>query len=448
MMKFLKTPLAGFIIFLLLVIGTFVFVRRNHWADVHVYHTAAFSLFKQGRIDLYAPDFADDRIMDYRYTPFFLFLVFPFSFLPYEVAEYTWLWLNIISVILGIIAIKQGFEITATNPRRINLILFLSFLICAKLFFPLIRNLNVHLLILCMVFGAFYLLLGQKKLIAASLMALAISIKIVPVLTLPYFALKKQWLFLSATVVFTVVFNLLPAFYFGADLNFKLLNDWYNHVLVNNEFHELNGPINLSLKGQLERYLVGVDYTKRTFDPDYQNINLVSIPKNQADVIWKISALAMAAGTLFLIWFASKRRNNIHSTNRRAEKSAELNENLSSKFSNGFDSFAYHEFGLMICLSLLIAPRSNGYYFLALFFPLIPFIHTVFRTKSKFNILSFSIIFILTCLLPLIPGRLAHRLMLVLGVDFYTALVLWIALAYNLYKESLAGRNKHAEANE
>ncbi|HEX8267347.1 MAG TPA: glycosyltransferase family 87 protein [Pyrinomonadaceae bacterium] len=442
----MKTLSAGFILGVVLLIGSAFVTSRHHWADVHVYHSAAHSLFNKGRIDLYSADFADDAIMDYRYTPFFLFLVFPFSFLPYESAEYVWLWLNIIAVVPAIIAVKRGFEKTATNPRRIYLILFLSFLVCAKLFFPLIRNLNVHLLILCLIFGAFYFLLKQKKLLAALLMALAITVKIVPVLTLPYFALKKQWLFLSATVVLVVVFNLLPAFYFGADLNFKLLNDWYNHVLVHNEFHEINGPLNLSLKGQLERYLVGVDYSKRTFDPDYQNINVISISKNQADWIWRISVMVMSAGTLFLIWFSSKLRNRIKFSNQNTEKLIDSKDKLSAKMPNQFDSFAYHEFGLMICLSLLIAPRSNGYYFLALFFPLIPFIHVVFRNKSKFNILAFGLILTLTCLLPLVPGRSFQRLLMVLGVDFYTALILWIALAYNLYKDSLSVRDKFAEA--
>jgi hypothetical protein len=445
-MKLVKTLSAGFILGVVLLIGSAFVTSRHHWADVHVYHSAAHSLFNKGRIDLYSADFADDAIMDYRYTPFFLFLVFPFSFLPYESAEYVWLWLNIIAVVPAIIAVKRGFEKTATNPRRIYLILFLSFLVCAKLFFPLIRNLNVHLLILCLIFGAFYFLLKQKKLLAALLMALAITVKIVPVLTLPYFALKKQWLFLSATVVLVVVFNLLPAFYFGADLNFKLLNDWYNHVLVHNEFHEINGPLNLSLKGQLERYLVGVDYSKRTFDPDYQNINVISISKNQADWIWRISVMVMSAGTLFLIWFSSKLRNRIKFSNQNTEKLIDSKDKLSAKMPNQFDSFAYHEFGLMICLSLLIAPRSNGYYFLALFFPLIPFIHVVFRNKSKFNILAFGLILTLTCLLPLVPGRSFQRLLMVLGVDFYTALILWIALAYNLYKDSLSVRDKFAEA--
>ncbi|MDQ4123604.1 MAG: DUF2029 domain-containing protein [Acidobacteriota bacterium] len=435
----MKTPLLGFIIIVLFVIGTALFIQRYHWADVHVYHTAAHSLFNRGRIDLYAADFADDAIMDYRYTPFFLFLVFPFSLLPYEEAEFLWLWINIVAFVPATIAIKRGFEITKENPQRLNLILFLSFLFCAKFFFPLVKNLNVHFLILCMVFGAFYLLLKQRKLIAASLMALAISIKIVPVLTLPYFALKKQWLFLSATVVLTVVFNLLPAFYLGADLNFKLLNDWYNHVLVNTEFHELNGPINLSLKGQLDRYLVGVDYSKRTFDPDYQNVNVVSLSKNLVDQIWKISALLISAATLFLIWFSSKLRNKTNFSKT---------EKPSQKISNQFDSFTYYEFGLMICLSLLIAPRSNKYYFLALFFPLIPFLHTFFRNKSKMNILFFGIILILACLLPLVPGRSLQRLLLVLGVDFYMALVLWIALAYNLYKESLKVRSNLIEATQ
>jgi hypothetical protein len=55
------------------------------------------------------------------------------------------------------------------------------------------------------------------------------------------------------------------------------------------------------------------------------------------------------------------------------------------------------------------------------------------------------LILTLTCILPLVPGRSIQRMLMVLGVDFYTALILWIALAYNLYKDSLSVRNKFAE---
>lgn len=433
-MKFVKTPLMVFILAIVLIIATAFAALRFHWEDVHTYYAAGQSLLK-GRIDLYAADFADSAIMDYRYPPFFLILFLPFCLLPYDLVEFIWIWLNIAAVYLTVIALKHGFEIITPNPTRLRLVLFLSFFPSAKYLFMLLQHFNVHLILIGLVFGTFYLLLKQKQILASVLMALAISFKIVPILVLPYFALKKQWLFLSMTAVFIVAFSLIPAFYFGFELNFQLLKDWYYHVMVNNEFHEINGPLNLSLKGQLERYLVEIDYIKRTFDPEYRNVNVLSLSQNQADAIWKFSASAMFLATLFLIWFSAKLRKQIN------PNSDPLSEQR-SQTPVEFDFLAFHEFGLMVCLMLLVAPRTNGYYLVALFLPLIPLIHALFRKKSKFNVLALSLIVMATCILPLLPGRHTQRFLLVLGVDFFAALVLWIALAYNLYQESLdAKRN-------
>ena len=413
-----------------LFVGTSIFIFKTHGIDAHVYYASADSLFNKGRIDMYDPNFADGQVMDYRYPPFFLFLIYPLSLLSFPWAEQLWLWINLTAVVLTVIAVKRGFKAVVGNTFRFNLILFLSFLLCAKNFFILIRYLNVHLLILCLIFGAFYFLIKRRQLIAALLMALAIGIKIMPILMFPYFALKKQWLFLSATVVLTIIFNLLPALYFGADLNSKLLGEWYQHVVVSNEFYEVNGPINLSLKGQMERYLTGIDYEKRDHDPNYQNVNIASLSPEQVEWIWRIINLFVAVGTIFLIWYCARIRNK------------------DELFNSKFDSSSFPEFGLMSCLILLIMPRSTNIYFVALFFSLIPFFYNLFRRKSKFNIAAFALMIILTVVLPLVPGRAAQRYFQVLGIDFYLAVVVWISLIYNLISGSLAKRNDFSERSE
>jgi hypothetical protein len=134
---------------------------------------------------------------------------------------------------------------------------------------------NAHLLVTFLLFASLYCVLQQKDLMAAALMALAITIKLTPGLLLPYLVLKRRWTHLVSVCVFLVALNIAPSIYFGFHGNSELLRSWYGHVVASQEFHEDNGPINLSLKGQLRRYLSTVDYSQRVDgDVQYPAINL------------------------------------------------------------------------------------------------------------------------------------------------------------------------------
>lgn len=408
----------------LVLVAVSVFATlKLHWADFHVYYTAGHSLLS-GRTDLYAPDFGDSQIMDYRYPLFFLVLFLPFCYLPYQAAEFVWLWLNLAAIFLTLVAVKRGLEITGVKLVRPIATGVLATLICAKYIVVSMRILNAHILVLCLVFWAFYLLLRQRQLAAAVAMALAITFKIVPILTLPYFLIKKQWTFLIATTILIAAFNLSPAVYFGADKNFDMLRDWYDHVMVANDFHNTNGPINVSLEGQLQRYLSPVDYSRRVEDADYQNVNLVALPHGYVNAISKAANVLLLCATVFVIWFFGKKRRRANGFGQTAN----------------FDALAFHEFGLIICLTLIVEPRSNVYYFLALFLPLIAFLNSYFVRRSLFDQFAFWAIVVITCALPLLPGREIQRLLLVLGSDFYAVLILCAALGCNIIRESVASK--------
>lgn len=409
-----------------------------HWEDLHVYYVAGNSLLK-GRTDLYAANFADSQIMDYRYPVFFLITFLPFCFLPYVAVKVVWLWFNYAAMILGVGAIRRGLDVIKINSNRIGLAMIFSILICTKYFIVSMQILNVHIVVLCMVFGAFYLTLKGKDVFAAVLMALAITFKIFPVLTLPYFVVKGRLRFLALTVAFVIVFNMLPAIYFGVETNNQLLKDWYNHVLVNNEFHNLNGPLNESLQGQLERYLTFIEYEKRFDDPKYVRVNFAEMSSEQVGAIAKVLSGLFALTTFLTIWFFARLRNSRSYVERQTQHSTRR------FWETPFDDFAYHEFGFVICLMLLIEPRTNIYYYLAMFFPLVAFFISYFRNRTTFNIIALLLIVTISCGLPLVPGKYIQRLFLVLGVDFYLTLVLWIALGYNIIVESL---NKVVARNE
>lgn len=424
----------------LVLIALSVFAAlKLHWADFHVYYTAGHSLLS-GRTDLYAADFGDSPIMDYRYPVFFLILFLPFCYLPYQAAEWVWLWLNLATVYLTLVAIKRGLELIGLKLVRPVLTYAVAAAICAKYIIVSMRILNAHIIVLCLVFWAFYFLLKHQTLRAAAAMALAITFKIVPVVTLPYFLIKKQRSFLAMTAVLILAFNLSPAFYFGFNQNLGMLHDWYDHVMVSNDFHNTNGPINVSLEGQLQRYLATVDYSRRAEDADYQNVNLVDLPENYIGAISKAAAVLLSFATLSVIWLCGKRRGEFAQANKQIYESFDAQTSASNDL-QAFDRLAFHEFGIMICLTLIVEPRSNVYYFLALFLPLIVFINSFFARRTIFNQLAFWLIIWITCALPLLPGREIQRLLLVLGSDFYAVLILWLALGYNLIEDS-AGMDK------
>lgn len=408
---------------ILAVVG--LILLNRHWVDFNAYYLAGQS-FLAGRTDLYAPDFAENVFMDYRYPPLFLLLFLPVWILPQPLAVYFWYWLNLAAVYLTgrVVAgeLKQAAQGTAV---KISLILLISFIAVFKYLWMSIRYGNVHLIVVCLLFGAFYFVFKQKDKTAGLLMALAISIKIFPVLTLPYFFIQKKWRFLAVTIGFVFVFNLIPAFYFGFGTNLKLLGDWYRHVIVESEFHDSQGPLNFSLKGQMQRTFTQIDYPARIADSSYQNINLFSLKDNQVNLLWKLAVVFFMVSTLFILWSSSKSPP----------------DNLTEK---KIKRLSLQEFGLMICTMLLVEPYTGTMYFTALFLPLAVLVYSVLTEESQASrIHRFALGFILfaNCFLPIIPGSDVQRFILVLGLDFYITLYLWCALAYNL----LRTRNKHLQ---
>ena len=254
--------------------------RKKHLFDFEVYYDAGQSLYQRGRTDLYSADFASGRVMDYRYPPFFLIALIPLWALPAKAAAYCWFLLSVLSIIASALILNRTRPV---NKNRIA-VRVITALAVAQYFVMVVHYGNAHLLAVVLLFAALYSFLKRKLPVAALLMALSITIKLTPILILPYFALKKQWRLLLLTGSFLIAINLLPSFYFGFSKNAELLKTWYRHVVADQEFHETNGPINLSLKGQLRRYLSEVDYDSRVDgDVNYRSINFVSLPQKAVD---------------------------------------------------------------------------------------------------------------------------------------------------------------------
>jgi hypothetical protein len=400
----------------------FVFIRNL--IDFPVYYAAGQSLL-QGRTNLYASDFALGRVMDYRYPPFFLLVFIPLWLLPYKVAAYLWYLFSIFQIAACIVFLKNLIKPIVVS-KKIWLLLFCG---VGQYFIIILHYGNAHLLTIFLLFGSLYFALKRKDTKAALLMALAITIKLTPAFMLVYFLLKKRWRYLGLTAAFLFAINLFPAVYFGFTQNAQLLKGWYHHVVVNQEFHETNGPINLSLKGQLRRYFTEVDYQQRIDgDTRYPAVNLASFSPQYMATVWLVLSMIFVAFAACLVY------RNCEYELHNSDKS-DVNVRVTDEKIDGFNEKALVELGLLLSLMLLIEPLTSKIYFIALLWPLMVLAVTVFEKSTTENhrirpVLLF--IAILNFVLPLLPGRSIQRGLLALGADFYVNLLLLGAQIYYL----------------
>lgn len=396
---------------LMLLLAPLGLVFTRNMIDFPVYYAAGRSLLA-GRTDLYAPDFALGRVMDYRYPPLFLLLLAPLWKLPYGIAAHIWHLIGALSIAAIVSALGRALK--EASPERWSAsisrkVFFTSLLLSGQYFVMMLHYGNAHLLATALLFASFYLFMSGRQLAASPLMSLSITIKLTPILALPYFALRRRWKFLGLVAIWLVVMNMAPAIYFGFRYNLRLLGNWYDHVIINQEFHELNGPINLSLKGQLIRYLTEVEYWNRVDgDTNYRAVNLVSISRSSAILLWEVMASALFAAGLALIW-------------RRSGDNSKIGLAL--------------ELGFMVSLILMVGPLTSKIYFIGLCWPAAFLALYAFSgagaLSRKVRVILISTAAINSAL-PLLPGSQVQRLLLVLGVDFWVNSLMLVLLALAL----------------
>jgi hypothetical protein len=389
-----------------------VFVRNL--TDFSVYYVAGRSLIS-GRTDLYSPDFARGVVMDYRYLPFFILVFAPLSLLPYTAAAFVWHLLNTLAIVVAVMSIASIYSEQFDKRTRVWSVAFFTVI---PYFAMALDYGNVQLIVTAMMFAGLSLALKRRDLPAATLLAIATTLKIVPGLTLVYFAMTRRFRLLGLVIVIIAALNLLPSVYFGIAGNTELVAQWYEHVIRGQDFHETNGPINLSLKGQLRRTFTEVDYTRRV-DGDYRYpaVNIATWPVSTIDRIW----LALSAGSLLcglvLIWCTSSSRFRAF-----------------GHVDYGDTRLAALQLSLLICLMLFVGPLTWKVYLIALLWPVVAVGMTAWEHAPLRRGLVAAAI--LSSALPLVPGRSIQRLLLVAGVDFYLSVVVLVFVVFALIRSN------------
>ena len=392
-----------------------VFVRNL--TDFAVYYAAGRSLLS-GRTDLYAPDFARGVVMDYRYLPFFILAFAPLSFAPYSVAAWLWHLLNTAAIALAVTSIESMYSGLSYSRTKVWTV---AFLVVVPYFAMALDYGNVQLIVTALMFAGLSLGLRGLDLPAAAPLAVAITVKIVPAVTLPYFVLTRRFRLLGLVLIITAGLNLLPSIYFGVAGNRDLIADWYRHVIVGQEFHETNGPINLSLKGQLRRTFTEVDYTQRVDgDHRYAAVNVAALSTSTVDRVWMATAACLFVGALVLIWASAQAPDYI-------------NQQVTDV------RLAALQIGLLICVMLCVGPLTSKVYLVALLWPVVAVgVAAWEQAVVRRALIGVAIV---SSALPLLPGHTTQRLLLVAGTDFYVSTAVLALVAFTLVRWSGSRRS-------
>ncbi|MBD0257534.1 MAG: DUF2029 domain-containing protein [Cytophagales bacterium] len=276
-----------------LAVLVFLGIKAFHGGDFDVYLHAAGKLARGENI--YQPPFL--KGLPYIYSTFFALLLVPFSYLPRGVPNYAWLLANLFFLyrIWRVVTYYLGAQ--GLTPRHYRVLGIASF---ALTFRFLLYNFNMVQLTIFLLYAsleAVYLIDRNRKVAGALLLGVAMNIKILPLVMLPYLVYRRHF---GPALLSLAVFALLlgvPALFIGVDFNAVLLRDWWaaiNPASAARTAGEVeNGPHGLPA-------LIPTLFMRTTGNLPYHR-HLLDLPYEQVFLILNAVRLLLISLTLYFL---------------------------------------------------------------------------------------------------------------------------------------------------
>tara|TARA_B100000508_G_C11454898_1_gene276193 strand:+ start:621 stop:1484 length:864 start_codon:yes stop_codon:yes gene_type:complete len=253
-------------------------------------------------------------------------------------------------------------------------------------------QMNIFLLYVCM--ESIQLLQSQQHLRSGMLLALGISIKLLPIVLLPYLIYRKQFKASIYTLLFISAFMFLPALFVGWEMNKQLHNEWSQIIDPRKDVYLADqnkfGEGIHSLSGLFAAYL---SPSKSMLDIDSPRLIAKSTPHQLSLLLNGSRALLILI--LFFIYFLRSR-----------------------PFSFAKDTFhQYWELSYLLCIVPLIFPHQQKYAFVFMTPACFYFLNYLLSnwskpimtmTKRMLYLLGLSLFFILTTVTT--DGIVGHHL--------------------------------------
>ncbi len=211
---------------ILLSLLYFVKVLIHGPGDFAVYYGASNDILRGNMIYLVEYPIGDATCA-YSYPPFFAMILIPIAALPLTFANGVWLLLNLFFLIRIFQLIEDFLEVkTIFTEKTYRFWAFLT-LLCSVRF--ILYNYDLSQSTFILLWGCLEsldLALKKRPILSGAILAMVISIKLLPLVMLPYFVFRRHFKAAIFTTVFFILFNLTPSVFYGFEEYKSVLNVW------------------------------------------------------------------------------------------------------------------------------------------------------------------------------------------------------------------------------
>ncbi len=216
-----------------LILLIFILIEARGASDFDIFLSAAHDLMLHKNI--YAEQY--HQWYHYYYDVLFALVLVPFASLPPYLANLLWLSLNIVFFYRIFTITMNYLPLSLLNNKARKLFMVLSIIFV----FRFVKD-NIHLgqmtiFILSLSLEGLHLIHRNKKISGALLIAIAITIKLLPILLIPYLFYRKEWKAGIAIFLFMAILMVLPAIVIGWDYNSFLLSERWHLINPMNKEH-------------------------------------------------------------------------------------------------------------------------------------------------------------------------------------------------------------------
>jgi hypothetical protein len=289
MNKNLVPAIAGIVFFLLAVQAAIL------GGDFDVFLHAAQKLASHQ--DIYSPPFiAVD--LQYYYSVFFALILIPFADLGFLI-RLIWLILSLVMLYRCYIITVQHLDFSFFSKKQKDVWLLITLLLSFQFIRYNITMIQMTFFIVWVIMESFVLARRKKEIAAGALLGLAINIKLMPLVFLPYLFYRGYWKAVVTSLLIAISLLFIPSIFIGHVFNMLLLEHWWAVINPANKEHLFESGIGThSLVALIPVYLtetIGDLPVKRNF---------ISLAHNTVEMIIQASRVLLLA--LSLAYLKSK----------------------------------------------------------------------------------------------------------------------------------------------
>ena len=251
LLSFLKEKKYVLLVFALALV--FVIIESKSKGDFRIFLNASDDLLKGENI--YQNKYA--LYYHYFYDIFFALIISPLRLLPIYWATFIWLLCNIFFTYRIWILIKNFLPLEKLNSKQIWLFGFCSFAGIFTLWHKNMHLTQMTIFILFLCLEGIYRIEKKQFLVGSMLIGIGITIKILPIVLIPYLLYRGYFKSVLYVLLSIVVLLILPSLFIGLDHNVFLLKERWSlinplkteHLLDTEErsFHSLTTLLSVLL---------------------------------------------------------------------------------------------------------------------------------------------------------------------------------------------------------